>query len=258
MIERKQSFRGFTLVELSAVLVIIGLIVGGIAYTSTLVGQSRMAGVITEAENFRTAFVTFKQKYNALPGDMAGAYANFDPSGTGTVCGTNAVVSTTATGCNGNGNSQIAESSVTNAWRETFRGWQHLQLEQLIPGNYSGVAGSTVRYDIMANIPTSAIEGMGYDLFSGTVQQVTGHFIRLGKSYNTTTLTGPALTPQDARAIDQKADDGLASYGTIVAADSTDPTKVTCTAASGGVEVYEAAEQNSPNCTLSFLLERTY
>ena len=60
---------GFTLVEISIVLVIIGLIVGGILVGRDLIHAAVIRADITAVQKMDTAVLTFKLKYNALPGD---------------------------------------------------------------------------------------------------------------------------------------------------------------------------------------------
>lgn len=60
---------GFTLVELSIVLVIIGLIIGGVLVGQDLIKASQIRSVFKEKEQLETGINTFKLKYNCLPGD---------------------------------------------------------------------------------------------------------------------------------------------------------------------------------------------
>jgi prepilin-type N-terminal cleavage/methylation domain-containing protein len=62
--------KGFTLIELSIVLVIIGLIVGGILVGRDLVTSAALRAQITQIEKYNTAVNTFRIKFNAIPGDM--------------------------------------------------------------------------------------------------------------------------------------------------------------------------------------------
>ena len=54
---------GFTLIELSIVIVIIGLIVGGVLVGRDLIRASQLRGLISEVEEFKTAANTFRLKY---------------------------------------------------------------------------------------------------------------------------------------------------------------------------------------------------
>ena len=63
----------FTLVELSIVLTIIGLLAGGMVAGKILIHNAELKRATNDIATFRTAMGTFEEKYNALPGDMANA-----------------------------------------------------------------------------------------------------------------------------------------------------------------------------------------
>ena len=62
--------QGFTLIELSIVLVIIGLIVGGVLVGRDLISAARLRAQIAQIEKYKTATNTFRTKYNNFPGDI--------------------------------------------------------------------------------------------------------------------------------------------------------------------------------------------
>ena len=63
----------FTLIELSIVLVIIGLIVGGVLVGQDLIAASKQRQVISKLGDLTTFVNAFKLKYNCLPGDCKNA-----------------------------------------------------------------------------------------------------------------------------------------------------------------------------------------
>ena len=65
--------QGFTLLELSIVLVVIGLIVGGTVVGKDLIRASELNSIITQQNKIQIALNTFKLKYNVIPGDMRNA-----------------------------------------------------------------------------------------------------------------------------------------------------------------------------------------
>lgn len=65
-----QKTQGFTLIELSIVLVIIGLIVGGVLAGQALIKSAERNALLSQIEQFKVATTSFKDKYSALPGDM--------------------------------------------------------------------------------------------------------------------------------------------------------------------------------------------
>lgn len=65
--------RGFSLVELSIVLVILGLLTGGILAGQSLIRAAELRSVTTEYGRWVTAMHSFRDKYMAIPGDMRDA-----------------------------------------------------------------------------------------------------------------------------------------------------------------------------------------
>lgn len=63
--------KGFTLVELSIVLVIIGLLIGGILVGQTLIEAAKMQSQIRQFEQYDAAISSFKTKFKQLPGDCS-------------------------------------------------------------------------------------------------------------------------------------------------------------------------------------------
>jgi prepilin-type N-terminal cleavage/methylation domain-containing protein len=66
---------GFTLVEISIVLVVIGLIIGGVMSGRELIHSAALRAQLSQIEQYNTAVKTFKTKYGCLPGDCVNALA---------------------------------------------------------------------------------------------------------------------------------------------------------------------------------------
>ncbi len=62
--------KGFTLIELAIVLVIVGLLVGGVLQGQELIKQAQLRKIIRELGSVDLGFNTFRAKYDALPGDI--------------------------------------------------------------------------------------------------------------------------------------------------------------------------------------------
>lgn len=73
--------KGFTLLELSIVIVIIGLIVAGISAGQSLVKQANIRSQISQIQSFELAFNSFILQYNAIPGDFNNANAYWGSDG---------------------------------------------------------------------------------------------------------------------------------------------------------------------------------
>lgn len=80
--------RGFTLIEMAIVLVIIGLIVGGVLVGQNLINAAAVRAQISQIEKYNQAVNTFYGKYGALPGDLNQQVATtFGFAARGTGCG---------------------------------------------------------------------------------------------------------------------------------------------------------------------------
>ncbi len=224
---------GFTLVELSIVLVIIGLIVGGVMVGKDLINSAKLRSVITDIEKFNTAANTFRTKYNCIPGDCTNATEFF---GQFASCGAwSASPDLSNSTCNGDGNGRIAQAApATNWWQhdETMLFWQHLSRANLISGNYSGIMGRDGIFIDLTNSPFSRLENGCYSIDSsltgGESQSapytpMKGSFISLGNSVagengaylQTCTDSIYSLSAISAKNIDDKIDDGKPFTGAI-------------------------------------------
>ena len=124
---------GFTLIELSIVLVIIGLIIGGVMVGRELIQAARIRAQITQIERINTAVHTFQVKYNAIPGDMQASVAA-DLGIFATRAGTEG---------QGDGNGLIQASTGWNeACGEILLFWNDLSTVGLIPGHFQGTDGN--------------------------------------------------------------------------------------------------------------------
>ncbi len=61
--------KGFTLVEIAIVLVIIGLLIGGILKGQQMIRNAKAKRLYKMADELRVAWNTFYDKYNQIPGD---------------------------------------------------------------------------------------------------------------------------------------------------------------------------------------------
>ena len=68
--------RGFTLVEIAIVLVIIGLLLGGVLKGQEMIENARIKSVITDMNGVATAYNSYVDRYRAIPGDELAATMN--------------------------------------------------------------------------------------------------------------------------------------------------------------------------------------
>ena len=195
---------GFTLVELSIVLVIIGLLIGGILAGQSMISTAKIQGVVRQLQQYDVAVSTFQTKFNSLPGD-------------------------TATFGTGNNDGMITGTSGTigSFTNEIANFWLNLQQGGF---TYSGKAfTSTVPaggFDINSNSPNSpminadvkgGVVAFKCDLSSVNCYQLadwTGVSVDIWPN-----LFGanpkPILTTANAFAIDSKMDDGNPATGNV-------------------------------------------
>ena len=68
----KNNQKGFTLVEIAIVLVIIGLLLGGILKGQEMIIQAKIKNAITDFSGVSAAYYGYQDRYRALPGDDPG------------------------------------------------------------------------------------------------------------------------------------------------------------------------------------------
>ena len=61
---------GFTLVELAIVMIIIGLLIAGVLKGQALIQNAQVTSTVAQTKAIEAATTTFRDTYNALPGDM--------------------------------------------------------------------------------------------------------------------------------------------------------------------------------------------
>lgn len=216
--------QGFSLVELSIVLVILGLLTGGILAGQSLIRASELRAVTTQFAGYHTATYTFRDKYFGLPGDLTNATAfwGIAAGGTGSDDTCYAAVVTDDT-CNGDGNGQInGQSNATgnNIFNERFRFWQHLALAGLVEGSYTGATdgGSGNMRTPGVNVPRGRMSNSLYQTFY--VTNAGGEYYAATTNHNLLNISGGSgtsgvLKPEEAWNMDTKLDDGKPGLGKI-------------------------------------------
>lgn len=218
MLPRSRS--GFTLIELSIVLVIIGLLVGGVLVGRDLIASAAIRAQIGQIEKFNSAINTFRTKYNALPGDIAEPNASgfgLFPRGTDAGQGDgNGIIAGHCFGFIGCACGYCVVSG------ELIMVWRDLSSAQLLEGQFN-TAG------------WGAMTGTSPSLIFPEAAIGRGNYISLwNKNYNNVTPTklhyqisaissitswnisaNPALTVLEANNIDQKIDNALPQTGKV-------------------------------------------
>jgi len=209
-----ESQKGFTLIEMSIVLVIIGLIIGGILKGQEIIESSRQKNLISQVDSVRAALTTFVDRYNQLPGDytLATTRINGDDdfvngNGDGLV-DENATDPGSADG--------IADTDGDAAGDEELQFWIHLYGAHLIEG-VAAVNAPGTAFGEGNPKPATAFPGAGLSLTYGTYDDfaadtVQGHWLVVARNPAT---PAAALTGRQMYALDVKVDDGIPSRGTF-------------------------------------------
>ncbi len=189
--------KGFTLVEIAIVLVIIGLLLGGILKGQELINGARVRNLADQNSGVQAAYYGFIDRYRQVPGDMTTAAA------------IPAIGVTIFNGGNGNG-------GVDNTLVEAAGVWEQLARANFLAGGFT--------------LPTAAITaetGVGTTIYNNTAP-INAYNAPLILTRNDG-YTDVAATPgvrlnlhlginvpvSIARELDVKLDDGLPNTGVL-------------------------------------------
>jgi len=190
----KSTQRGFTLVEIAIVLVIIGLLLGGILKGQEMITQAKIKNVIADMTGISAAMYGYQDRYRSLPGDdkNAGRW-------------TGAVV--------GNGDGVINGKYLsTTAGDESLAFWDHLRRAGFVSGTST-------------DQPFNAVSGkMGVQTGDGpaATSPATAPGGVLGTPGTPPTvpiasliLCSANLPDKIAISVDSQTDDGVGTTGTV-------------------------------------------
>jgi prepilin-type N-terminal cleavage/methylation domain-containing protein len=269
---------GFTLIEISIVLVVIGLIIGGVLVGRNLIEAAAVRAQIAQIEQLKTAVNTFRTKYNAIPGDMLNTTAA-------------AVGMTYRSGQpgHGDGNGILESCSPQNTFNaviyfgcETALFWRDLSDAGLIAGIFTGDTDGLLGVDegqqetffppakignhnflaVYGGIVTTSNNGWSYlsgDTITYTLVQDLTTVIGSGQ-YE---FSAGGITPGEAFAIDTKMDDGMPATGMILGGTSAEIILsinngvgyTSCAYSNDGITYYyqlSKATVDMPSCIMNF------
>ncbi len=194
--------KGFTLVEIAIVLVIIGLLIGGILAAQSMIATARVQNAVKTLRQFDVGVANFRTKYDGLPGDSA----RFSPAG--------------------DGDARI-EGSDQNFWgytiwfnNETANFWPHMQQGGFLNSDAAYLATIATNFSVSSpspNSPKVAWDRTGVIAYHNTGGGMNPHYWLLGDYTNVFTnaslgLTWPvsmaSIPAQEALSLDAKIDDG--------------------------------------------------
>ncbi len=240
-----KSQKGFTLVELAIVLVIIGLIVSSVLVGQDLIKAAELRSTVRQQQSFQVAVNTFIGKYGAIPGDIQGNKYGLD--------GTAAYIDGTAGDGDGDGTiEQTNAATILTLTGEMSTFWSNLTTsnKELIKGVYNGDGCATSNGDTNCHagedFPKLPFGSTGWAVYgvSGVNYFATG--VVSGDS--TVANTTVDFVPLDAFNIDSKIDDGVPSAGNVQAINGH-ATLINTTAEAGSFLTFDNTSTSAADCT---------
>ncbi len=180
IVRKKSSSKGFTLIELSIVLIIVSLIAAGIVGGRSLILAAEVRGISSDISKYTAAIYMFREQYDHFPGDFPFAQ-DYWPDGYTPGYHTT----------NGDGN------GIVNDGDEHFAAFQHMWSAELIDTEHTRTS-----YQDAARKPGSVI-------FQYTNQFKQGNGLFIAHIAPITALG--IVTPAELHGIDKKIDDGFAT-----------------------------------------------
>ncbi|HSQ97782.1 MAG TPA: prepilin-type N-terminal cleavage/methylation domain-containing protein [Rickettsiales bacterium] len=196
----KKNGKGFSLIELSIVLIIIGLLVAGITGGASLIKSAELRATISEIRNYQIAVNAFFVEKGYLPGTSSGSSDQMDLLYSGTawnelysanITTFDAIATTTA----------FTASSDVNSPKGKMKGSVYL-------------FGYIDTY--LNDINSNSLLLVGNGTVTEASTSGTGELTAIG-----TNTSLPILKPSTAKQIDNKMDDSKPSSGKVLALGSS-------------------------------------
>lgn len=218
---------GFTLIEMTIVMLIIALLVGSVIVGIDLINAAAIRGQIDQIQQYNAAVASFRLRFNCLPGDCPTA-TTFGFPARGTWPG------------QGDGNGLIegvyqatgkADECFVEGAGEDVLFWVDLSQAGLIKGTFNTATANSFPDGATVTGPTAIAKyfprarlGLNNSIFVNcggvsdkdhnnyyTISQVT----QINATGTGGLLSNPGITVQQAYAIDTKIDDGLPVSGAV-------------------------------------------
>ena len=196
----KNQQKGFTLVEIAIVLVIIGLLLGGVLKGQELINSAKVKNLANDFRTIPVFIYGYQDKFKRLPGDDPNADTRFSGGKKATATG-----QTVGSGIiEGTWNS-------TDITSENVLFWQHVRLAGLAPGSTDFTNASS------ASLPSNAEGGSVGIQMSAPINGMSGTYY----------VCSSGINNKLAQQLDTTLDDGAGDKGTVraQAGTSTDSTK---------------------------------
>ena len=215
--EEGERRAGFTLVELSIVLVIIGFLIGGILVAQSMISSAKIQAAVSQIQQFDIGVQNFRSQFSALPGDAPAFGGNgdgvisFDPFNNGHQA--------IFFGCEiGNfWGSFLPDEFPTYACQLAAAPPTSSGIGTNVPASKLGKRGS-----FFVGITMSDVNGVAdyadprnvYVILDSTQAQTIGN--NAAYNFHVKNASNSAVKPIDLLSLDTKLDDGLANLGNVI------------------------------------------
>ena len=206
--------KGFTLVELAIVMIVVGLLIGGVLKANQLLNNAKVNATVSQVTSYQASINAFYDTYGALPGDMSSAQSRIPGC---------LEVDTFCRGGNGNailGDLIVAAEEDVSKFEETTQFWKHLTLAGLIADGVETDSNPDIPTWGVTH-PTSKFRGGWHAIhMNDTQNEIYGVHLRLQANVEGDMPTNAGvhpISPTNAHNLDRKMDDGYSAGGNVQA-----------------------------------------
>ncbi|MBT8128707.1 MAG: prepilin-type N-terminal cleavage/methylation domain-containing protein [Gammaproteobacteria bacterium] len=181
--------KGFTLIEIAIVLVIIGLLLGGVLKGQELINTARVRAMNNTVDGITAAWFSFQDRYRAFPGDYLTAQSSVTLPGAPT---------------GGDGNGLVDDNN------ERALVWVHLEAAGYLTGGYTNPAATVV--DDAYDCPPTTCPDNG---FGSGMNLSYGNLVQTGAANTHELISGRGIPVEVIAELDRKVDDGSPNSGAM-------------------------------------------